>query len=121
MTITAEQRDALYDLLLDRISAIGDVWIAVCAGDYEAANRLALAYSDELRVIAEDLGWGDSAPSDPLELKTPPEVLQRVFGRLRGIALGLHASEEKERSALCQSQRQNQLVIETCDQVLASL
>ena len=121
LTITGAQRNALYEILLDRISAVGDVWIAVCAGHYEAANRLALAYADELRFVAEDLGWGDFPPSDPIELKTPPEVLQRVLGRVRDIAAGLHAGEERERLELRESQRQNQLVIDTCDEVLASL
>lgn len=88
ITITAEQRNALYEILLDRISAIGDVWIAVCAGHYEVANRLALAYADELRFIAEDIGWGDDPPGDPIELTTPPEVLQRVLGRLRAARNG---------------------------------
>ncbi len=121
VAITAEQRDALYDVLLDRISGVGDVWIAVCTEDYEAASRLALAYADDLRFVVEDLGWGDTAPTDPIELKTPPEVLQRVLGRLRSIALGLSASEERERSELRESQRQNQVVLEACDQVLAGV
>lgn len=121
ITITARQRNALYEVLLDRISAIGDVWIAVCAGHYDVANRLALAYADELRFIADDIAWGDDPPSDPIELKTPPDVLKRVLGRLRDIAAGLHATEERERLELLESQRQNQLVIDTCDEVLNNL
>ena len=29
LTITAEQRDALYGQIFDRLSGIGDVWLAV--------------------------------------------------------------------------------------------
>lgn len=121
VTITAEQRDALYDVILDRIAAIEDVWIAVCADNFEHARRLGLAYSDVLRLVVEDLGWGDTAPPDSIELKTPPDVLRRVFERMRSQALGMSASEEKERAELRESQRQNQMVLDTCEQVLAGL
>jgi len=51
ITITPGQRDALYEQILDHMSGIGDVWIAVSAEDYETAGRLGREYSDELRLL----------------------------------------------------------------------
>jgi hypothetical protein len=34
LTITADQRDALYDQILDRLSGIGDIEVAIQAENY---------------------------------------------------------------------------------------
>lgn len=121
IAITARQRDLLYDEILDRLSGIGDVWLAVCAKDFERAGRLALAYSDDLRIVGDDLGWGDAHDRAPIELTTPPDVLRRALARMRDGAQRLDASEEAERSQLRANQEHNQLVAETCRQLLADL
>ncbi len=120
ITITAEQRDALYDLIVGRLSGIGDVWLAARTGDFEAAQRLSLAYSDDLRLLAEDLGWGDGA-GEAIELRTPPDVLRRAVSRMRETARKLDAQEEEERAELRANESRNHLMIETCQSVLADL
>jgi hypothetical protein len=65
VTITAEQRDLLYDEFLDRLSGIDDVRLAVVKEDYEAAQRLGMAISDDLRLVTEDLGWGRARRARP--------------------------------------------------------
>ena len=119
-TITAEQRDALYDQILDRLSGIGDVWLAVCAENYDAVDRLAQTYADDLRLVLDDLGWGDG-PGGPIELSTPPDVLRRVLTRLRDAAVGLDASQQEERAEAQESAQRNRLVVEACRHVLADL
>jgi hypothetical protein len=54
-TITAAQRDALYDQILERLSGVGDVWIAVGSEDFEAADRLGREYSDDPRLVLGDI------------------------------------------------------------------
>ena len=39
LTITAAQRDALYDQILDRLSGIGDIELAIRAGKLRDAER----------------------------------------------------------------------------------
>jgi hypothetical protein len=56
LAITSRQRDALYDRILDRLSGIGDVWLAVCAENYGAAERLGREYSDDLGLVLDDPG-----------------------------------------------------------------
>jgi hypothetical protein len=121
ITITAEQRNLLYDEMLERLSGIDDVRLAIERDDCEAAQRLGLIFSDDLRLVTEDLGWGEDAPSETIELGAPADVLRRSLGRLRERVEALDASEERERSELRKNQERNQLVVETCRQLLAYL
>jgi hypothetical protein len=75
-TVTAAQRDALYDQILDRLSGIGDIEVAIRAENYDAAERIGREYSDDLRLLLDDLGVGDGG-GGPVELTVPPEVLRR--------------------------------------------
>jgi hypothetical protein len=86
--ITAAQRDALYDQILDRLSGIGDIEVAIQARDYEHAERIGREYSDDLRLLLDDLGIGEG-DGGSVELNTPPEVLRRV---LPGCATGQSAT-----------------------------
>ncbi len=81
---------------------------------------MGVAYSDRLRLIVEDLGWGDGR-GEPVELKTPPDVLRRALGQLREEARSLDASEERERAELRENEERNRLVMETCENVLGEL
>jgi hypothetical protein len=120
LTITPEQRDALHDQIFDRLSGIGDVWLAVCAKNYQAAERLGREYTDDLRLMLDDLGF-DEGPSGSIELTTPPDVLRRVFSRLHDAALSHSASQEGELAEAREAQERDRLVIEACRSVLASL
>lgn len=119
--ITGAQRDALYDGLLDRLSGIEDIWIAASREDYETAERLGREYCDDLRLIMDDLGWGEGARAEEIKLTTPPEVLRRTFERLRD-------SVETERAAQAASwaesrtiEDRNRLAGEACASVLEAL
>ncbi len=121
LTITAEQRNLLYDDILEHLGGIGDIDLALRQKDFETARRLGLTFSDELRLTSEDLGWGEEAPAEIIELKTPPDVLRRALTRLRDMALALDASEEAERVELRENAERNHLLVEACRQVLAGL
>lgn len=56
LTITAAQRDALYEHIYIRLSGIEAVWFAVSAGDYERAESLGREFCDALRLVLDDLG-----------------------------------------------------------------
>jgi hypothetical protein len=120
LTITAEQRDALYDQIFERLSGIGDVWLAVRAESFETAARLGQAYSDDLRLVTDDLGWGEGS-GEAIELSTPPDVLRRALSRMRDAAINLDGVQRKERLQLRQSTQRNDLVLEACRKVLSDL
>lgn len=120
LTITAAQRDALYDQIFDRLSGIGDVWIAASNENYDLAARLGREYSDDLRLVLDDLGWGEGL-GGPIGLTTPPDVLRRALTRLRDAAVNLDAGQEKERAEVREAEERNRLVVEACRRVLAGL
>jgi hypothetical protein len=120
LTITAAQRKALYDQILDRLGGIGDVWMVVCAENFDAAQRLGREYSDDLSLVVDDLGWGEGT-NEPIELSTPPEVLRRALSRLRKAAVEHHASQADERAELREAEERDQLVVEACTRVLREL
>lgn len=120
LTVTAAQRDALYDQILDRLSGIGDIEVAIQLENYGAAKRLAREYSDELRLLLDDLGFGEVS-SESVALTSPPEVLRRVLPRLRGLAESHTASLEPEWAEAREMKERNRLVSEACEAVLAGL
>jgi hypothetical protein len=119
-TITPEQRDALYDQILDRLSGIGDIEISIQTGTFEDAERLGREYSDVLRLLLDDLGFGES-DGEAVELSSPPDVLRRVLPRLRELAEGESDGQEAEFAELRELRDRNRLVSEACVSVLDEL
>jgi hypothetical protein len=120
LTITAAERDALYEQIYVRLSGIDDVWLAVEAGDFEAASRLGREYSDDLRLVLDDLGWGTGS-GEGLQLTAPPDVIRRVFTRMQERAEGQHALEEQELAECRAREEETGRLMETCRRVLAEL
>jgi hypothetical protein len=118
--ITAAERDALYEQIVVRLSGIDEVWMAVEAKDYARADLVGREFSDDLRLILDDLGWG-AGSGEPLELATPADVLQRVCTRVQGSAEAQRETEEEERAQSRQREEQTQRVLETCRRVLGEL
>jgi hypothetical protein len=78
-------------------------------------------FTDDLRLILDDLGWGGEADG-PVELTLHPDVLRRVLTLLRNRA-ERHAQGELA-AALDEArdvQRQSLFVVEICDSVLVAL
>jgi len=120
LAITAAQRDAIYDQILDRLSGIGDIEVAIEAENYDAAERIGREYSDDLRLLLDDLGIGDG-DGEPVELSAPPEVLRRVLPRLRELAQSYTASLEPAAIEVQEITKRNRLVSEACEAVLSEL
>jgi hypothetical protein len=119
--ITAEQRKAVYDLVLIRLSGIEDIWQAAFRADYDTADRLAREYTDELRLVLDDLGWGDGPECRELELRTDPVVLRRVFSRLRDATVSERGAQAKSWAESRALEDSNRVVGEACATVLEAL
>lgn len=120
ITITAEQRDALYDQILDRLSGIGDIELAIRLENYEGAESLSREYVDDLRLLLDDFGFGEGS-GEPVVLQSPPEVLRRGLTRLREQADQYAASQEPEWLEARELRERNRLVSEACSAVLDRL
>lgn len=119
ITITADQRDALYEAIYVHLSGIDAVVLAAERGEFDEADRLGRAFADDLYLVLDDLGWGEHGKS--VELKSPPDLLRRVLERVRNVAEAEDRDEAAERALLAEHQRRNQLVRETCSRVLRAL
>lgn len=119
ITLSADHRDALYELILDRLSGLGDLWLVIKREDYETADRLGREFSDDLRLILDDLGW---VPNDePVTLTLPAADLQRIFATLRDHAAKGLAMREDELDEQRRFVRRSELVTDACDQVLSAV
>lgn len=74
VTINGVQREVFYELVLDHLSGIGDLLVAVEHGDFGTAERLGIEFGEDL----EDLGW-DSAPVGEADLTMPSEDLTEAL------------------------------------------
>jgi len=119
ITITAKQRDAVHDQLLDRLSGIGDIELAIESKDYETAQYLGKEYADDLRLL-DDLGYG-AGGGEAVDLTAPPDVLRRALPRLRDVAERHTASLGAELTEVKKIKDRNQVVSEVCASVLADL
>jgi hypothetical protein len=124
ITISAAQREALYVQVLDHLSGLGDLWLAIEGEDYPRADALGHAFADDLRLLLDDLGWPDRKelpPGGRVELTMPPEDLRRVIERLRDEATELFADTilvpADEKGVL----RRTALAADACGRVLLAL
>lgn len=119
ITLSAEHRDALYGLVLIRLSGLGDLWPIVDREDFDEADRLGREFSDALRLILDQLGWGDGG--DAVTLTMPRADLERIFGRLREHAERARRQREQELAEEQGVLRSAQLAVAACDRVLSAL
>ena len=119
-TISAAQRDALYDLIIDRLSGISDIAKAIQAKKYDHAECIGRDYCDELQLLLDDLGIGER-DGKPITLNTPPDVLRRILPRLRERARRYSASLEAQWREGRQIEERNRLASQACEHVLADL
>ncbi|HUB98206.1 MAG TPA: hypothetical protein VMS11_00120 [Solirubrobacterales bacterium] len=121
ITITAEQRDALYGEILVRLSGIDVVYRAAKDGKLETARERGREFADILLLVLNDLDWGDSASGESIELTTAPDVLRRGFNRLLGSAADQLTLEEREQAQHRTEMSETQRVVDICVEVLKAL
>jgi hypothetical protein len=81
LTITRAQRDAIYEMVINHLTGIGDVWISVDRREYATAKRLGSAFAEDLRLL-EDLGWAETIDRDTVALTVATDELTRTLTRL---------------------------------------
>jgi hypothetical protein len=104
VTITRAQRDAIYEMVINHLTGIGDVWTCVDRREYANAKRLGQEFADDLRLLA-DLGWTETIDHETVALTAPPEELTRTLARLHKDAagsLGTYVSRPKDEEELAQ-------------------
>jgi nucleotide-binding universal stress UspA family protein len=85
LTISREQRDAIYELVLTHLTGIGDVWIQIEKRNFAKAKRLGRAFAEDLRLL-DDLGWSETIDHNRVALTMAPTELAQTVARLHGNA-----------------------------------
>ena len=98
VTITRVQRDAIYELVITRLTAIGDVWLSITHREFADAKKMGREFAEDLR-LSEDLGWSETIDRDTVTLTVPPGELTGTLARLHRRAtrsLGVYVSRPKD-------------------------
>ena len=122
IAIATHQRDALYELVLDRLSGVGDISTELDNKDYAAAERIATRFSEDFRLM-RDLGWDPNDDRETVELTLPPLELMRIAKRLRDDARGGIAGLEEERDSVGPPKfiEGYRIVREACEDILMAV
>jgi hypothetical protein len=120
IAITRQERDALYERILIRLSGIDGVFRAVEGEDWDTAQKLGQEFSDLLRLVCEDLGWGEGT-AERLELKTPPDVLRRAASVLGHIAKHDREHHEDERRDAEENIQEARFLEQACERIVREL
>jgi hypothetical protein len=120
ITIGSEERDALYTRILVRLSGIDTVFRSVQLEDWEDAQQLGREFSDLLRLVCDDLGWGER-DEESYSLQTPPDVLARAAEALRGLAAVDREHYERQGEVIEAMLRDVTSLQLTCDRILKEI
>jgi hypothetical protein len=121
ITIKGPTRDVVYECLELDLSGFVPLLPILERSDFETASRIALDISAALRVIAQDLGWGNGEGGRTVELNSPPDALRRVFTRLRDSAIGHRESERPDREEVREAEQRDLGIERVAIRVLAAL
>lgn len=119
-TITAEQRQAIHELVCLRLIGISDLSKAILRRDFDTAERLGLEFGKYLRLM-EDLDWKEKDDRAAVDLTMPAEDLTDTLSRMRAEAEGLLTESPDERRVTAEEEEakaRHRLVIDTCDELI---
>ena len=104
VTITRAQRDAVYELVITRLTAIGDVWLSIQRREFADARKMGSEFAEDLRLL-EDLGWAETIDRETASLTQPPQELTRTLARLHkdaSASVGTYVSRPKDEEEAAQ-------------------
>jgi hypothetical protein len=116
-TISGDERDLLYRMVLDRIDVIDSVRVAIEERRWSIAQELASEFSDLLRFVCSDLGWG-ARPLQAISVRTPPPVLRGAAIAIRTTARADRENCEREGDAHGELAGEASQIEDICDRII---
>jgi len=120
ITITRDQREALYQEVMTDLTSARDIVLFLEDGDYDKAREYRQRFEGSVRLL-DDIGWEPDDDRDEFPLTMPGHELARLMRRINeasGAMLHIHIvepDEEREHAA------RSLLVQTTCGDVLAQI
>jgi hypothetical protein len=99
VTITREQRTALYEEAIADLSDTTDLYHVLSLGKYDEARRLRWEYDAIYRLI-DDLGWNPADPGEQFAITMSDSQLAQVVRRIMRLASDRLASYVERRPGL---------------------
>jgi hypothetical protein len=56
VTMSRAQRDAIYELVITRLTAIGDVWLSIKRRESPDSKRMGREFAEDLRLLEDSAG-----------------------------------------------------------------
>lgn len=120
VTISREQRDALYGEAACEMTGIGDIYHALDHDDPAEARRLRRRYEDVMRLL-DDIGWTEEDPRERIPLTMHADQLMRIAHLLGSRALEQMAAHETVIDEERPLRERHALVASTCSDLLEQL
>jgi hypothetical protein len=122
-TITGEQRDAIYEFMVERLSRLPDLPLAIRHEDFSTARRLAREFRQDF-LLLDDLGWRVADGRLEVALTMAPDELAETFERLRSDAKGALSESQADRESreieeMCRAR--DQLILDAGTELLIEL
>jgi hypothetical protein len=120
--ISPPQRDAIYRLIIEQTKSAGETCPFDARGHLHPDGRLVLEeVTDNLQLILDSLGLGETSSGAHVVLDLPAEQLRRTFSRLRQKAIEQREASPEESAVIQEPYERAVIVIEACDRVLARI
>jgi hypothetical protein len=120
ITISRDERDALFNRIALRLNGIDAVRIATEDEDWERAAALGQEFSDLLALVCVDLGWGPGA-GEEFKLRTPPEVLGRAIQAMEREASADYGIHNEDLLSAQQAVGEAEILLSTCQRIAGAL
>jgi hypothetical protein len=123
LTISAEQRNALYSVIRAELGALGDLQTAFFASprpDLEYLYRHGRRLTNDLRLLVDGLGWERTA-AEGCELSIPPEELRSILLQVRDTAVSAHGGLRGDNSGFQEELGSLVKAREVCDELLSEV
>lgn len=120
ITISGEERNLFFTQIVDRLTGIGDVYLAVEHQDWGTAQRVGQEFADFLRFLCEDIGW-DERDDETFVLSSPADLLRRVIGLLHRMASIDREAHERERDEAGEDAAEAKQLQEACERILGGI
>lgn len=122
IAIAADQRNALYHLLLSDLSAYSDLQAAYARGDLEECYRLGRRMTDCMRLIQDGgLGWGDETAESVVQLTLPGEELRRILIAQRDLLITHREATRPEREEIEAEMGLDAVALSGCEDALTQM
>jgi hypothetical protein len=124
ITINADQRSGLYELVRNHLGGIRDVEIALeHQGDFATAERLGREFAEDFRLL-DDIGWHPGDERQVFALTIPRLDLTKLLNRLHDEAERLLTESPTERRSREEDEATNKQFergLDACEEVLLTL